>query len=98
MEVENAAVQIGFAGQQVLQGKLSLLELVEAVKMALLKTLQVVLLFTSLGYGAVTKKQSGYASAPVVTVKNGTYEGRYEPAYGTDYFLGMPFAQPPVGT
>lgn len=34
--------------------------------------------------------------APVATVRNGTYVGRYEPAYGTDYFLGMPYAQPPV--
>lgn len=45
---------------------------------------------------AVTKRQNA-PSAPTAVVKNGTYTGRYEPAYGTDYFLGMPYAQPPVG-
>lgn len=33
----------------------------------------------------------------MATVKNGTYVGTYNPTYGTDYFLGMPYAQPPVG-
>lgn len=36
-------------------------------------------------------------AAPVVTIKNGTYYGSYNPTYNTDYFLGMPFAQAPVG-
>lgn len=36
-------------------------------------------------------------TAPTAHVKNGTYFGTYNPTYGTDYFLGMPFAQPPVG-
>jgi len=35
--------------------------------------------------------------APTVKVKNGTLEGRYEPGYKQDLFLGIPFAQPPVG-
>ncbi|KAL3601460.1 hypothetical protein FPOAC2_05721 [Fusarium poae] len=35
--------------------------------------------------------------APTVTVKNGTLEGRHEPGYNQDLFLGIPFAQPPVG-
>ncbi|KAK3628363.1 hypothetical protein LTR56_018631 [Elasticomyces elasticus] len=45
---------------------------------------------------AVTRRQYGH-SAPTAVTKNGTYVGRYEPAYDTDYFLGMPYAQPPVG-
>jgi carboxylesterase type B len=34
-------------------------------------------------------------SQPTVTVKNGTYAGVYSKQYGQDYFLGVPFAQPP---
>lgn len=36
-------------------------------------------------------------TAPLVTTKNGTYQGRYLPGYDQDIFLGMPYAQPPVG-
>ncbi|KAE8139819.1 Alpha/Beta hydrolase protein [Aspergillus pseudotamarii] len=35
--------------------------------------------------------------SPTATVKNGTYEGKYVASYGQDLFLGIPFAQPPVG-
>ena len=35
--------------------------------------------------------------APVVTIKNGTYYGKHLPSFNQDVFLGMPFAQPPVG-
>lgn len=31
------------------------------------------------------------------TVKNGTYNGVYNPEYNQDFFLGIPYAQPPVG-
>ncbi|KJK68686.1 Carboxylesterase family protein [Aspergillus parasiticus SU-1] len=34
---------------------------------------------------------------PTATVKNGTYEGKYVASYDQDLFLGIPFAQPPVG-
>ena len=34
---------------------------------------------------------------PSVTVKNGTLQGRYSKEYNQDFFLGVPFAQPPVG-
>ncbi|KAL6915751.1 hypothetical protein ACHAPO_005213 [Fusarium lateritium] len=34
-------------------------------------------------------------SSPTVTVKNGTYAGVYNQQYDQDYFLGIPFAQPP---
>lgn len=37
------------------------------------------------------------SNAPTVTVKNGTLEGIYSEQYNQDYFLGVPFAQPPVG-
>ncbi|KAG8165356.1 hypothetical protein KVR01_005631 [Diaporthe batatas] len=33
-------------------------------------------------------------SAPVVTVKNGTYEGLYSSEYDQDFFLGMRYSQP----
>lgn len=40
----------------------------------------------------------GYGSStPTVTIKNGTISGEYKAAYNQDYFLGVPFAQPPVG-
>jgi len=36
-------------------------------------------------------------SAPTVTVKNGSYTGVHNPTYNEDFFLGIPYAQPPVG-
>jgi len=36
-------------------------------------------------------------TVPSVTVKNGTYDGVYSPEYDQDFFLGVAFAQPPVG-
>ncbi|KIL88859.1 lipase 1 [Fusarium avenaceum] len=35
------------------------------------------------------------SSAPTVTIKNGTYAGVYNTQYDQDFFLGVPFAQPP---
>ena len=46
---------------------------------------------------ALTDPASSAANPPTVGVKNGTYEGFYSVALNTDNFLGMPFAQPPVG-
>jgi carboxylesterase type B len=37
-------------------------------------------------------------SAPTVTVKNGSYYGLHQDSYAQDVFLGLPFAQPPVGS
>jgi hypothetical protein len=34
---------------------------------------------------------------PVVDVLNGSYYGSHIARYNVDYFLGLPFAQPPVG-
>ncbi|EFQ26822.1 carboxylesterase [Colletotrichum graminicola] len=36
------------------------------------------------------------ASAPTVDLKNGSYYGVYSPSYDQDFFLGMPYARPPV--
>lgn len=36
-------------------------------------------------------------SAPSVTVTNGTVDGLYQSTYHQDLFLGIPFAQPPLG-
>lgn len=35
--------------------------------------------------------------SPTVRVRNGTYVGLHSPAYSQDFFLGMPYAQQPVG-
>lgn len=37
------------------------------------------------------------AQAPTATTLNGTYEGAYLPGWNQDVFLGIPYAQPPVG-
>ncbi|KAF2032342.1 carboxylesterase family protein-like protein [Setomelanomma holmii] len=37
-------------------------------------------------------------AAPTAKVKNGTYGGLYSAEYDQDYFLGIPYAQPPVGS
>ncbi|KAJ4305772.1 hypothetical protein N0V90_001304 [Kalmusia sp. IMI 367209] len=38
------------------------------------------------------------ASAPKAELKNGTYVGVHSTQYNQDYFLGIPYAQPPVGS
>ncbi|KAL4979354.1 Alpha/Beta hydrolase protein [Aspergillus desertorum] len=40
--------------------------------------------------------RQGNSRVPTALVKNGTYEGVYSPEYNQDFFLGVPFAQPPV--
>lgn len=37
------------------------------------------------------------SGAPTVTLKNGSYYGVHSSVYDQDFFLGMPFAQPPLG-
>lgn len=37
------------------------------------------------------------AAAPTASVRNGTYVGFSSPKYSQDIFLGIPYAQPPVG-
>lgn len=36
-------------------------------------------------------------SSPIATVRNGTYAGIHSESYNQDFFLGMPYAQQPVG-
>ncbi|KAJ9151369.1 Carboxylic ester hydrolase [Pleurostoma richardsiae] len=35
---------------------------------------------------------------PTVKILNGTYQGVYSNSYDQDFFLGMPYAQPPLGS
>lgn len=44
----------------------------------------------------LTRRQNA-PSAPTATVRNGTLTGYYQATYDQDYFLGIPFAQPPIG-
>ena len=37
------------------------------------------------------------SSSPTVAVRNGTYTGVRSSTYNQDFFLGMPYAQQPVG-
>ncbi|KAG6306318.1 hypothetical protein E4U22_004522, partial [Claviceps purpurea] len=62
-------------------------------------------IITSLGYTISLFSSPGLASSdgphrygqqvPIVTVKNGTYEGIYSPGYHQDFFLGIPYAKKP---
>lgn len=36
-------------------------------------------------------------TTPTAAIKNGSYYGVHSAAYNQDYFLGIPYAQPPVG-
>lgn len=36
-------------------------------------------------------------SGPIVTVKNGSIEGLHSTEWNQDFFLGIPYAQPPLG-
>lgn len=56
------------------------------------------LLSTTLTSATVLPRQNTTASPPTVTLKNGSYYGVYSPEYTQDFFLGMPFAQPPLGS
>lgn len=38
------------------------------------------------------------SAIPQATVRNGTLSGLHSTAYDQDYFLGIPYAQPPVGS
>jgi hypothetical protein len=39
---------------------------------------------------------TGSVTEPTVSVRNGTYSGLYSSVYNQDFFLGIPYAQPPV--
>ncbi|KAF2633661.1 alpha/beta-hydrolase [Macroventuria anomochaeta] len=48
-------------------------------------------------YAGLTSCAPTNVTGPTAHVKNGTYQGVYSPEYNQDYFLGIPYAQPPVG-
>lgn len=47
--------------------------------------------------GFALPSSSTAGTAPQVKIQNGTVEGYHVSAYQQDFFLGIPFAQPPVG-
>lgn len=54
------------------------------------------LAITSLSRGSGLGQEPA-GQQPVAHVKNGSYYGVHNPTYSVDYFLGIPYAQPPVG-
>lgn len=58
---------------------------------------RVFLVVSFLGFLSIAFAQVSNATAPLATVKNGTYQGTYLPSWDQDAFLGIPFAQPPLG-
>lgn len=50
-----------------------------------------------LSLALIAAVSAGEDAAPTARVRNGTYTGRYNAEYNQDFFLGMPYAQPPVG-
>ncbi|KAK2003840.1 carboxylesterase [Colletotrichum falcatum] len=46
---------------------------------------------------AVPNNNNNNTAAPTVDLKNGSYHGVYSSSYNQDFFLGIPYARPPVG-
>lgn len=56
------------------------------------------LLLTALAVGGSAQSNMTLGSSPpTARTLNGTYAGRYLPKYDQDVFLGVPYAQPPLG-
>ena len=53
----------------------------------------VLLCLASTSATAILPRQTG---PPTATVRNGTYQGIRNPTFSQDFFLGIPFAQPPT--
>ncbi|TVY52499.1 Lipase, partial [Lachnellula suecica] len=53
-------------------------------------------MFSSVFTCLVAAGVAAAATSPLVSVKNGSYSGVYNPTYHQDFFLGVPYAQPPV--
>jgi carboxylesterase type B len=62
--------------------------------MSLVKILGLNLLLPAL----VTAHAALEQSDPIVDIANGSLIGVYDPAWSQEYFLGIPYAQPPVGS
>lgn len=59
--------------------------------------LRFVPLVTAILLLAATPVSAQNGSSPQAVIKNGTYQGKYVASYDQDLFLGIPYAQPPVG-
>ncbi|KAH8810799.1 triacylglycerol lipase [Xylogone sp. PMI_703] len=59
--------------------------------------LSILLQSSSLTDGRLLSYRTTHPSPPTVTVRNGTYIGVHNSHYAQDYFLGIPYAQPPLG-
>lgn len=64
--------------------------------MRYLLTLRIVL-FLCFGFVKSVPVSPRDTTGPVVTLRNGTYRGIYSSSYDQDFFLGIPYAQPPTG-
>jgi hypothetical protein len=62
-------------------------------KMSLFNVLQLTLALPYLVGASATQKSCG----PVVRATNGSLLGSHDAIWSQDYFLGVPYAQPPVG-
>ncbi|KAK6069247.1 flavin-binding monooxygenase [Seiridium cupressi] len=49
------------------------------------------------GFNKTHYEDNATTTPPTVAVLNGTYYGVRHEGYGQDFFLGMPYAQPPIG-
>jgi carboxylesterase type B len=54
-------------------------------------------LFTFLSTTLTFAAPAPNTTAPSVIVLNGTLQGVHSPTWNQDFFLGIPYAQPPVG-
>src|SRR5258708_944904 len=53
--------------------------------------------FVSTALLLVCARAAPAAEPPTAKVKNGTYTGKHVASFNQDLFLGVPYAQPPVG-
>lgn len=65
--------------------------------MMLVPSLPLLALVIPLFASAGKVEHPGITPNPSVTVQNGTYYGVHNPDYDQDFFLGMPYAQQPIG-
>lgn len=54
-------------------------------------------LLSSSAYAAPRSASPPGYGTPTVSLKNGTVSGVHSSTYNQDFYLGVPFAQPPVG-
>lgn len=54
------------------------------------------LVHLALFFHRVISSSVPFQSAPTATVRNGTLRGVYSREYDQDFFLGIPYAQPPL--